>query len=244
MEHGASVSDELWKLGEQPIKSRIDAEAICHVLEWILDLPPMDVNRSALSSLIHLFDLVESAECPAFAILAKQGGDLLLKVVDEGLRTPAHHPADDVLFALDVLAMYCTREGTDAVIRAARKAFAPDSSLWSVILARYENDHPERKRLLVKLSNLRPTGFLAVALLDCSNSACRDGVCSAHPFDTPKGIEQLEKWLTDSEHVSYAQSAAVALPYLRTSGRDALMALALDHVDLDVQMAARMQRPN
>lgn len=235
---GASLADELRNLGDHSIESKIDAEAVCDVLERLANDTPTGAHQSALNALIALFQLVESTECPAFPVMARRGTEILVQFVDDGLRTPPRHEADDVLFALEVLAMYGSRAGTDAVIRAARKPLETDSCMWSVIFSKYTSERPERERLFSELSDPLPTDFLAVALLDSANCAHQEGIRGRHPFDSQAGIRQLESWLTDTEQVSYAQSAAVSLPYINCRGRDALLALAFDHASVDVQIEA------
>ncbi len=235
---GADLAAELRKLGDYMIKSEADAEAVCDLLAKLATQGLTVGGNSALHALAGLFQHVDGTECPAFAIMAEQGNRFLVQIVDSALQDEALHDGTDLLFALKILALYGTREGTEAVLRAARRPLRPDDYMWSVILSVYTNDHPEREWLFQELSNPLPTGFLAVSLLDSANTAHRNGASDAHPFDSPAGIQQLAHWLTDDdeERFSYAVSAANALPFLTSHQRDALLSLALDHASVEVQL--------
>jgi hypothetical protein len=94
--------------------------------------------------------------------------------------------------------------------------------------------------LFEELRDPLPPDFLGVSLLDCANTAQREGASDGHPFDSPAGVIQLEQWLSDKDedHSSYAISAAAALPFLTSPDRDRLLTLALDHASKEVQMEA------
>ncbi|QEH35985.1 hypothetical protein OJF2_45430 [Aquisphaera giovannonii] len=239
---GGDLAAELNRLEDYTVTSRADAEAICRVLERV---KPGDSDGglwTAFHSLVGLFQDVEGPECPAFDVLAEKGNGLLAGIVNEALDDPsrAEAGADDILFALKILALYGTEEGTDAVLRAARLPLRPDAYMWSVILHAYSPSHPELERVLEALGDPPPADFLAVSLLDCANVALREGAECRHPFDSEAGRRQLRSWLADGdeEHSSYAVSAAAALPFLDEPGRDELLAAALDHPSADVQLEA------
>jgi hypothetical protein len=237
---GADLADEVRKLRNYTIKSEAEAEAICDLLERLLPAGATVGGENAFHALIGLFQNVEGRECPAFALGEEKGTRLLAQIVNDALGNPKRRKADDVLFALKVLAMYGTREGTDAVLRAARMPLQPDSFMWHVILQAYSKGHPQGERLFQTLSDPLPTGFLAVAFVDSANTAAREGAEFPHPFDSAAGKQQLERWLADDddEHFSYAVSAAAAIPFLSASRRDAPLALAFDHPSADVQLEA------
>lgn len=236
----ADLADELRKLDDYSIKSQGDAEAVCAVLARFDPTGTPVGGESAFHALVGLFQNVDGIECPAFAVMAEKGTRLVARIVSDALQNPSRLDTDDVLFALKILAMYGTREGTDAVLRAARLPLRSDAYMWSVILQAYSGEHPERERLFRELSNPLPGDFLAVSLLDTANAAKRDGDDFPHPFDSPAGKLQLERWLTDGdeEHFSYAISATAALPAISAPERESLMALALDHPSADVQLEA------
>jgi hypothetical protein len=237
---GAELADELQKLQDYSIKSEADADAICNMLARLVPAGSTVGGKSAFHSLVGLFKDVEGTACPAFAVLAEKGIGLLVQIVNDALRNPSRLNADDVLFALGILAGYGTREGTDAVIRAARQPLRPEAYMWHVILEAYSKAHPERERLFEDLSDPLPSDFLAVSLLDSANAVQRDGAEVTHPFDSAAGKQQLERWLTDGddEHFSYAVSATAALPFISDPERDALLALAFDHPSAEVQLEA------
>lgn len=240
MRDGAKLADELQKLGDYTIKSEADARAVCHALERVDAAPPKKSGTSPLHSLVALFQDVEGRNCGAFPIMAEEGNRLLAQIVDRAMIDPAAYDESDLLFALKILAMYGTRHGSEAVLRAARLPLKPDGYMWSVVLSAYTREHPYRGWLFERLSNPLPTNFLAIALLDSANAAHFEGAAEAHPFDSAAGTEQLERWLTDKDesHISYAVSATAALPFITGPRRDELISLALDHSSQDVQIEA------
>lgn len=240
MKPSSSLLSELSDLEDYPVKSTADAEAICDVLEQITPEESAVGGDSGLRAIVGLFQDVDGTECPAYEIMAERGLPLLIAIVDRALSPKSTRNLDDVIFALKVLAMYGTPEGTDAVIRAARTPLKPESYWWSVVLKAYTENHSERQRLYQELSDPLPTDFLAVALLDSATTAQLAGVKDRHPFDSSQGVQQLERWLTDGneEHFSYAVSAASTLAFIKHEHRDPLLAIALDHPSNDVQLEA------
>ena len=235
---GSDLAAELRELKDYSIKSQADAEAICDVLALIA-LPGSNIGGpSAFHSLIRLFQDVDGTDCPAFGVMEQKGIELLVQIVNDELNKPTRRDTHDILFALKILAMYGSSEGTDAVICAALQPLQPDAYLWSVILQAYTAGHPQCERLFRELSDPLPRDFLAIALLDSANTAHRNGVNWPHPIDSIAGRKHLETWLTgtDAEHFSYAISTTAALPFI--SKPDALLALAFDHLSPDVQLEA------
>ena len=93
---------------------------------------------------------------------------MLVDLVHAGCEDDSGIDPDDVLFALKILVIYGTSEGTDAVIQAAQQPFQPDSYWWHLILQPYGDGHPETARLFQTLGSSLPADFLAVSLLDCA----------------------------------------------------------------------------
>jgi hypothetical protein len=245
MADGGDLSEEIHALEDYSLKSKEDAEAVCDVLDQFSAKKPSDDDRSALHSLIGLFQDVEDRDCPAYEVMAEKGILLLVKITQDLLNAgegEEENPDDEdlILFALKIMAMYGTSEGADMVLAAAQKPLNSDAYMWSVILGQYTKGHPHAQRLYESLSDPLPTGFLAMALLDAVNSAKINGADFPHPFDSPEGYKQLESWLTDPDesHFSYAISTTAALPFIIAPARDALLALAFDHPSSDVQIEA------
>lgn len=237
---GADLAHELRALDDYSVSSRKDAEAICDALRQLVNTNGAIESGAGFRALVRLFQRLESGDCHAFPVLAEHGVPLVARVVTAALRNPSLLDADEVLFALKILAMYGTEEGTDVVLQAARAPLRPDSYMWSVIVRPYSPTHPESERLFRELSDPLPGEFLAVALMDAANTAKLEGADFPHPFDSPAGIRQLERWLSDDveEHFSYAVSATAALPFISASERDSLLSLAFDHPSPDVQLEA------
>lgn len=234
------LSEELRRLGNYSISSAADAEALCRILSQLRTREVVIGGWRSFSSLVLLFQSIGGPDCVAFPVLKRTGVPLLISILDDALKDESHFDRDDMLFVLKILAMYGTRDGTDAVIRAARWPLKPDSYWWHVVLEFYTKDHPETGRLFRALADPLPRQFIGVSLLDCANAALIDGAECPHPFDTPAGKQQLESWLTDDdeEHFSYAVSAVAALPFVSNPDRDRLLAIAFDHPSAQVQIEA------
>ena len=240
MRPGAKLGDELGQLGEYSIKSKSDAEAVCRVLGRCVREAASLEPETSLQALIALFQDVEGRACPAFLPMVELGLPMLVDLVHAGCEDDSGIDPDDVLFALKILVIYGTSEGTDAVIQAAQQPFQPDSYWWHLILQPYGDGHPETARLFQTLGSSLPADFLAVSLLDCANTALVGGVAHEHPFDNDGGKRQLRRWLTDQdgEHFTYAARAATALPYISNPERDRLLAVACDHPGNEVRLEA------
>jgi hypothetical protein len=237
---GADLEDELEKLHDYSIKSKVDAEAICEVLKKVVANKSRVVGDSSVRAMVNLFQEVEGPDCPAFLVMVKKGIPTLVEIVDRALESASVTECEEVLFALNILAAYGTREGTDAVIRAAGRPLEPSAYMWSAILTNYRAGHPERTRLFDALRDRLPPDFLGISLLDAANQAHWDGAEGPHPFDSEAGILRLEQLLSDpeEEYFSYAVSVTAALPFILDPARDSLLALALDHSSPDVQLQA------
>jgi hypothetical protein len=237
---GAKLGDELGQLSDYSIKSQSDAESVCRVLGRRVREDASLGGHSSLHALIGLFQDVEGCDCPAFATMVEVGIPLLTEIVDAGCLEESGIDPDDVLFALKILVIYGTVEGTDAVIRVAKRPFQPDSYWWHLVLGPYGDGHPESERLFQALSDPLPVDFLAVSLIDSANAAQKHGAEQLHPFDSRAGKRQIERWLVDHdpEHLSYAMSATAALPFISNPGRDRLLAIALDHPGNEVKLEA------
>ncbi len=163
----------------------------------------------------------------------------LIRVVDATVAARgAKAFTDQVLFALKLLAYSGDPEGLDAVLRAARKPFATDAYLWSVVLAPFGEGHPGAERLFAELASPLPDKFMAICLLDAANEACREHGLKRHPFDSAEGGERLAKLLSSNraDQVSKAVSACAALPFLSEGRRAPLLDLARKHQDDTVRL--------
>ena len=231
------LSDLLRELDETEVKSREEAEAICELLAS----SPTDRSKSSFSqlhALTGLFQDVASEE--AFQPLRDRGIPQLCRIYDELSPPDGNGDVDDLMFVLKILAMYRTSAGTDRVIAAARQPLQPDDYMWSIIFEQYHDEHPHHARLLDALRTPLPSGFLAVALLDCANAYAIGGAEGHHPFDSAAGKQKLRAWLSnaDRDEFSYAHSATASLPFISNPERDQLLALAMDHPDTNVQLEA------
>ncbi len=261
---GGNLADELFRLGEYVIANEDDAHEVCEALKQF-PLPPGPQDDffqgwTPLHAITALFQQIENDA--AFAVLFEHGIPELIRVFDTLLEGAADDDAaadavddavddeltsagrggdaDALLFVLKILVMYQSSDGMARVVEAARLPLRPESYLWSVIFEQFDEARSFLPWLLKELSRPLPTGFIAVALLDCANHALIGGHVDEHPFDTPAGRKRLEAWLTSGDRAndSYAASATAALPFIRKPHRERLLALALDHADPKVQLEA------
>jgi len=224
---GGSLSQELQELDEYPVKSGADALAVCQALEW-LKAGRVAQDKSFPSPLHALAELCQKFENPgdeSYCVLHEHGSVLLAKLVNQGLSQEGLYRDSDLLFVLNVLAWFGTREAADTVLRAARQSLLPEDELWSHIFEAFEKEQPQAVRVFTELGKTLPTGYLAVALLDAVNRFALGGGELRHPFDSDEGVARLEAWIssTDPEHASYAVSATAALPFLNHEGRHRLL---------------------
>ena len=230
--------EELDELGEYEIASVADAEALVLGLAEFVKRPvDHDETFSAFSELTRLFQSVTSAE--AFRYLSLRGIPLLIEAYDARLIDSGEYESD-LLFALKIFARYGTEEALDRIVDAAFNAGLSDGYLWSVIFEQLGDSDPSIPNLISRLSNPLPDGFVCVSFLDWLNRLAREGVISSHPFNTVDGCDRLRRWLASSreDDYSFAHSATAALPFITDPPRSELLALAMDHPDIGVQMEA------
>lgn len=232
------LSEELSELGEYEISTLADAEALTRAMaEFVTRAVENDEGISAFPELVRLFQSVTAAE--AYRHLAVKGIPLLIEAYDARLIDPGECDGD-LLFALKIFARYGTEEGLDRVVNAAYSMALQDGYLWAVIFQQLGDSDPLIPQLIRRLSSPLPDGFACVALLDWVNRLARDRVITVHPFNTPEGAEKLRGWLvsSDEDEFSYAHAAAASLPFVSDPPRSEMLALAMDHPDIGVQMEA------
>lgn len=238
---GADLAAALHELGDYPLRTIEDAEAVCEALERLPAEPDPDdqTTRSPLHAVLGILQGIETRE--AYEGIAERGISRLAAVVTELLRSPeAETPSrrEVIAFALKVLGLYRVPEAIEPIAEAARRPGVDEAFLWEVIFRTFDAQHPLRLTLCDRLRAPLPKGFAGIAYLDFANTLAREGFIDDHPFDTSEGIDRLGGLLrnSDPESFSQAQSAAAALPFLDPGARQPLMALAMDHPSTAVQM--------
>ena len=165
----ADLVSEIRGVGDYSIKSRKDALAIVEALQ---SLTPGTQTKAIGTSPVHcptgLFQDVESTEVPAFAIMASDGIDELVRLYDNLLVEDAEENANDLMFILKIFAMYGSQPGCDRIVQAARRPLSPDGYMWSMIRQTCTGDHPHRSKVIHELSDPIPDGFIGICLLDAS----------------------------------------------------------------------------
>jgi hypothetical protein len=233
---GEDLETALESVGDEPVASKRDAVALVEALGRIPRVPHRVEGRYRTSPLFRLVALFQEVEDPEAAkILREQGGPELVRIFEASF-PPDEDDHDDAPFLLKILVMYRVA-GTESLIeRAAGDPSTRDFFLWSVILSQMESDHPMAAEIIERLRDPLPEGFAGIAFLDLANQRARE-LNASHPFDTALGLARLESILTDPdpEHFSHAQSAAGAIPFLKTPSRKRLLDLAWSHPDFAVR---------
>lgn len=243
------LSERLVAIEPYQVTLKTEAAFICDAISNLsiegLDLSSFD---SPAMSLIGLFERAEEPPSPAYEVFANQGQQVLVDLYDKILSAADGVESPHLLTQiLEVLASYETAVGTDRVIAAANAGVGSKSYGWYSIFSKYTSEHPHRTRLYSAMSKSIPMDEIATALLNVANQQGMHEDSFRHPFDSPKGREQLQRWLEakGEKEQSTAYDAAVSLAHLSNRNLDALFQLAIEHPDVDVQMegawAAGMQ---
>jgi len=240
MKPGGRMMGELMKLENYPVRSARDAQAICRALQTLAlegDSERQPISR--VYALATLFQEVESEESPAYPILAEEGLRWLIRIFRTKLKGGSDDDITDLLFILKVLSFYFSREAAEAVVEAARLPLNPQNCFWTTILGVYAF-HPQRSFVFDSLCEPLPPLSIGMGLLECANVAAVARDLDNHPFDSAAGCDRLEEWLLrplpNHEHCS--MSAVTALEFLKHSGRDTVLTLALAHGDPKIQLEA------
>ncbi|AMV27074.1 hypothetical protein VT84_21915 [Gemmata sp. SH-PL17] len=219
-----------------------DAEGLVSALAAITDVKPLidakvhGETGTPLQTLAVLFQNESSDD--ATRLLRDRGMTELMRLFDAAIMVP-ECPSDPILTICKMFAVYVSKPGLERIVAAVRRF--PDEYMWEIVFGVFADEgHPLSTELIDRLRDPLPTDFAAVAYLDLVNAAAREKRLDAHPFDTEEGHKRLETWLADSnsEHFSYAHSAAAALPFIESKARNSLASLAMDHSDTGVQMEA------
>ena len=230
---GGDLYEELSALGDYPVTTEDEARSLARGVTRLGYQLGERGNDPILHLIAGLFQGVESLE--AFEILRDEGLPALLKAFDARLARSEEGSADTLLFVLKVAGLYRVEEAVERIEAAARKPVEPESMMWSVLFSVFDETHPYRSAVANRLRAPIPEGVIGVAYLDLVNTMAREGYLGRHPFDTPEGIARLREWLTTGTS-SFARSAATSLAFLSGPDREELLALAMDHPSLTVQM--------
>ncbi len=232
------LNSELNALSNYSLKSEGDARLLSRALAGIISRLISDEDTSLLRTFLGFFQGVESRE--AYDVVRIEGVPHLLSVFDAKLdRISAEEDtAEALLFLLKIVSLYRHEGVVERVETAARRPLKPGSYLWSALFDTFDETHPYRTAVLNRLREPLPPGFIGVAYLDLANASAREGYLSTHPFDTSEGRARLQSMLTDRSNPSYAASASGALSFVSGPARDQLLALAMEHDSISVQLEA------
>lgn len=235
---GGDLSAMIHGLGEYPIKKKKDVQAITTALKTISlsRNGNSDGIGSSLHALTALFQRVQTNQ--AVREFVASGLPELRRILEEGLQNPNPEWNVELLFILEVLAMYSLEEDARLVVEIAQQGFLKDNYLWSDIFGAFDGGHPHWLFVVDRLGMRLPDDFMGVAFLDAVNSLALEGHLGRHPFDTAEGREKLKQRLLNKkeENFSYAVSAAAALAFLTPDGREELIDIAGRHPETRVRL--------
>jgi hypothetical protein len=237
---GGDLRKALPARGDSPISTEAEVEALCAALDAYRANPTRDATRMVGSPLFTLTTFFQEVATEEAQHALRRHGLARLRVWVEDALGGKPHSEDDILFILKILGMYGEAQDVDLIAKAARYPIGPEAYIWSVILAQFEDKHPQVAALIAALKEPLPQGFIRVAFLDMANAEIIAGRIPSHPLDTILGHEALEAWFKDTaeEHFSYAHSATAALPFIDKEVRQRLLAIARTHPSRSIQLEA------
>ncbi len=219
------------------IETAADAAAVVRAIDLLpADPPPQTESLIAPAfGVIGLFQKVASVE--AATVLQGEGIPRLCEFYDRRAAHPDQGP-DVLLECLRAFARYGTDGGIGRLLAAIARPLAPDSYFWTGVFKSVRKS--AAGRLLGDLRRSPPSAgtFLAVVAMDFATARRISGIDEPHLFDTDAGVSQLEAWVLDAARVSYGVSAAATLAFITHPNRDGVLALALDHLAVEVQLEA------
>lgn len=234
---GGQISQELGALGDYPLETVEDAQAVVAALRRYADQSRQALSSggehaaSALHPLASLFQDAETDE--AYVVLEEAGLPVLLEIFDQRLPLAIADDGEDLIFVLKIFVVYGYEPGMQRIVQALRQPLDHDLFVWGILFETVHDEHPNRQLICDQLRDPLPTGFAGVAYLDLVNRLAGHGEALPHPFDTPKGMALLRDWATSerAEESSYAQSVAHAIPFLARPERDEVLQILLQHED-------------
>jgi hypothetical protein len=250
LQEGGDIVKELRQLEEFSLTTRRDAEAVINALATLT--PSQLVERreendhvSPLRQLATWFELCSSEESLAQKTFHEKGVAQLVQAYDSVIALNHKENADDLIYVLNILTLFESKEGASRIIEATRRPLAPDSYWWQEIFHNLFQDHPHGEWVMRAIRAPLPDEKIAFQLLETSNEMMLAEIISEHPFDTPVGYKQLASWLTqpvdhpDDEDIPEVISASLAaLAFVESREREALLKLAIQHPDKNVQLEA------
>jgi hypothetical protein len=220
---------------EHAITSRSEVDSICHALDALHAQHQEDESEdeSDLMILAGFFQNIGSDE--AIDAFITEGLPLLRWWVADAIEGKWAKESD-ILFLLEILAMYRQQEDVAWIVKSAHKPIAPWRDQWESIFDHFRDEHPHVQYLLNTLSHSIPENHIGIALLNLCNQACQSRVVDEHPFDTEAGIAKLKAWMTCSQpnEIGYPRAAAKAIRHIGPPSRNELLNLAKDHQDVVV----------
>lgn len=221
-----------------------DAVAICTALQENLNSP--NTNWKTLSKLLQ-----SPGSQEVYTLFYQQGLPLVHRIYQRETAQSKIDSPLEVLLLLKIIAMYGYEAGFSDLSRATQNSHLNDHFMWGSIFSNTNSNDPDIKKLIKKLSSPLPSDFSSIAFLDWMNEWCLEEKIKTHPFSSDEGIKRLEEYLSnpDSDYFSYANSAVVAIPFLKHKKVSSLLAMGRDHPDQNVRLevawaSAKLKIPN
>jgi hypothetical protein len=178
---------------------------------------------------LNAMEVLADMACPAL------GGWLKRTAVDDGSLT--EDQTNRWFTVLGVVAWQDAESCGELVAEMMKGPFAAkEYGGWKFAFDQFEVGSDGFTRLFEISRGNPPSDLAAWALLDVANKSFLNEWEGVHPFDSPAGKVQLEKWLAPDSDVAY--DATLALAFCSEGIRNSLLPLAYGHPDRSVQLEA------
>ncbi len=231
------LAKELSSIKDETASSAKDAAAILKVMKSLPVDQDLAHSKLEVESVIVKLMKQASPEGEGFRDIVVDGNIELLRIYrkfDQEIVEPDEQQTAVMLDALLTLTMFNSQEGTEAVIQAIRKSFAPQKYQWYSIMNWYAHSHRHSDLFFKTFHESLPSESYWDDLLSAANQAALADRLPIHPFDSQAGVTALQEMLKGPAAVN----AAVAIAFLRQEHRDQLEELVLKHEDKRVKLEA------
>ncbi len=225
------------------VKTEAEACAMASALSVLADQP---LNTPTLAGIRRLLEAVENpAEQGVVLAIARNVLGPLQHLGEHLLGQTDVQAAQDVLvYLVRVLVLYGA-DGKELFLSAFSAPHLADNAMWTMVTMLLERSpgHAWHMGILEAFGSGLPGGGLTLGLaLRLSNALVPQlqGHQVRHPFDSARGAEALEAWLTsdDPDDHYLAELSLLALPYLQNQRSDTLAKVASSHPFWKIRLLA------
>lgn len=229
LEPDGNLRESLKGFEDYRLRSKADAKVVVDALCLAQD-------ESTFIKMAWLLDERIEVNTRAHEELMQEGARKLVHAFDAKKDNGDEH-GEYLMQIIRVLAKYGGREGAHRVIEAARSSWKiKPGMLWVSVLANIPSG-PDRDFVFEELARPLPAEPAAEGLLYLSNSRASKGMLRLHPFDSPEGCRQLERWIRSKPDID-SITATEALEFISLPHRADLLRIAGKHKNAEVRMEA------